>query len=265
MAWYTLYEALESGIITDIRPLLSHHSPTVKQALEQYGISYKDMTSGGGNLIVSVESAISYMIDQGHGQQYYEDCKKGSLVVRLALAQNGLFWDELIHDPHEQVRITIFRKDHSYMKFVLDTKKVDEYGHLADIFSSKPVVNFDELAKFRQNRRYIRCGNSDYEVERRNAMEAKWETRNIIASTLEATMSPWDLFLIGSPVWKINVPGKNIAEIERYEHELRAYNEGKQIFDDFLSDHISPLDFKREMIRLFGRKPLEKKKIVVIY
>lgn len=230
--------AINKGKIKDFRPYLNDKT-AIRIEMAKRGILVDELIEQGEPAVL-VE-----LIEYGHGSEHYYKLKHGRKDVRRALASNGYFRDEFIFDESADVRIEVIYNDPSYIKHVLDTKSTTEFEAIGYILSLQSQLNLDELEQLRENPLYAqykkRYAKQHWAPQRAMfiALDKKWEARNATLSTLEATMSVWDLFIIGNQAWKLAVPAYVIETIELYAEDLRTFKEGHEWFDKVIHGQMS--------------------------
>ena len=229
--------AINKGKIKDFRPYLND-KPAIRIEMAKRGILVDELIEQGE------PSVLVELIEYGHGSEHYHKLKNGRKDVRRALASKGYFLDEFIFDESSDVRKEVIYNDPSYIKHVLDTKSTIEFETIGFILSREAQTNFDELEQLRKNPLYAqykkRYAKQHWASQHATfvALDKKWEARNTTLSTLEATMSAWDLFSIDHQAWKLAVPAYVIETIEQYAEDLRTFKEGREWFDKVMSGQM---------------------------
>lgn len=148
-------------------------------------------------------------INKGKNKElYHEWAKTASKLVRYTLALNGYEHDLLIDDDEHDIRRVIMFKNPSYVE-----RRIDYEYDLDDIWD---IVKYEKHASKRVLETLANyCENSKSRDAK--AIKRKLEVVERPTTLLESTMSAYDLYRTGNPIWAKNIPLNVIADITYFE------------------------------------------------
>lgn len=143
-----------------------------------------------------------------HKEMYHEWAKTASKLVRYTLALNGYEHDLLIDDDEHDIRRVIMFKNPSYVE-----RRIDYEYDLDDIWD---IVQYEKHVSKRVLETLANyCENG--ESRDATAIKRKLEVVERPTTLLESTMSAYDLYRTGNPIWAKNIPLNVIADVVYFE------------------------------------------------
>lgn len=232
-----------AGEITDFEPYFENGSLNyhLRYVLAKNGIEVDRIIEMDGPGTI-----LGFIKDKVHVDRY-EEWKDHPLVdIRKELARAGYFQDDFINDPNIKVREAVIENDmHQGLKRLHDKDDRQNIKHIL-LHSMNPDVDLlsayiDATAKY-QNSIH------DYPEP---ALELKLKGMRYIPTTIEKTMSPYQLYASNSPLWAIELDTLSIEsflDIEKNKGKLsktmfnRIYKyqtQGQYSFDIETGDSIT--------------------------
>ena len=196
-------EELEEGTITDFTTYLENSPTSFRDAMAERGIEIDALIAKGEPSVISV------LISKGYATEHYEDWKTHpDGRVRGALALEGYWPDVFIKDKKPTVRKSVVRAHNEYIPQILNRTESEWYCALC-LIENKLDMPLEILKLFLDTKESKREQNQAYvkPIQLRHDALAKEVT------LLESTMSPYDLFVMGNPLWVKGVQTDVVREI----------------------------------------------------
>lgn len=201
LSYRKFIKKLEAGAIKNFKPYVGAPLDHLK-AMAERGVGIDTL------LLRAEPELIEILIENGHAQEYYDVWKHNSNKdIRIALAKQDLYPEFFIKDGQSDVRITVMKKHPEYRKELIGKTQKEYTAVLDDLFNASDTANVDLelLYRIRNNKNYQKQSYSD-----REAIEAKIACMEQDVELLEATMSPYQLYTLKSPLWARNLTLKQI-------------------------------------------------------
>lgn len=208
---------VRAGEITDFEPYFENDSFNyhLRYVIAKSGIEVERVIEMDGTSTI-----LGFINDRVHTDRYDEWKNHPNVNVRQALARNGYFHDELIHDPEAQVRRVVIETDmHQGLKCLHDK---EDRQNIQFILENSVNPDVDLLSAYidtttKQNTRYPNP-----------ALKLKLKGMRHVPTVIEKTMSEEQLFETGCPLWtKPYTPNRIMGVI------VAQRNLTKQGFTDF--------------------------------
>ena len=238
-----------AGEITDFEPYFKgqwgHDQREQRYVLAKNGIETDRVTlMDGYNTIVNI-------INEGLLPERYEEWKRYPRAgVRQALVDNGYFWDYFINDEDPYIRQSIIEKD-----LRLGLKRLDN-DEDRQVVQTRLLQKTNDELELDILKAYIKA-EKEYGGSEENlvyqALALKYEALTATPSTIEKTMSPYQLYASNSPLRAIELDAlsiESILDIEKNKGKLsktmfnRIYEyqtQGQYCFDIETGDSITIL------------------------
>ena len=177
-----------------------------------------------------------------------------STVVKCSFAEHGYYPERLIHDESFDVRKAIiqYSSDYcaKYARYLLDDElNNNQYWGIFNLCMRCPGLNEETLTKLleKQNgdKPFVQ-GLSNFYV---NGFNAKYEGYRHELTTLDKTMTVYQLYQTGSPAWVKNVSVDTICNIQHAETTLQNRVDIDKVpfelFDDIAIKPKNAMEFSR--------------------
>ena len=196
-------EELEDGTITDFTTYLENSPTSFRDAMAERGIEIDAL------ITKSEPSVISILISKGYATEHYEDWKAHpDGRVRGALALEGYWPDVFIKDKKATVRKSVVRAHNEYIPQILNRTESEWYCALC-LIENKLDMPLEILKLFLDTKESKREQNQAYV----KPIQLRHDARAKEVTLLESTMSPYDLFVMGNPLWVKGVQTDVVREI----------------------------------------------------
>ena len=217
------------GEITDFEPYFKgqwdHDQREQRYILAKNGIETDRVAIiDGYNTIVDI-------IDEGLLPERYEEWKHYPRTgVRLALVDNGYFYDYFINDEdpyirrqiiEKDLRLGIQRLDNDEDRNVIQTKLLGKTSDELELDILKAYIDAEkEYGDTKENLAY-------------QALALKYKALTAVPSTIEKTMTPAQLYASDSPLWALD---HDPDKIKQMINHLRNYPKSEEIFNIVLEE-----------------------------
>lgn len=201
LSYRKFIKKLEADAIKNFKPYAGAPLNHLK-AMAERGVGIDTL------LLRAEPELIEILIENGHAQEHYEVWKHNSnKAIRVALAKQGLYPEFFIKDGQSDVRIEVMKKYPQYRKELIGKTQKEYAAVLDDLFNASDTANMDLelLYSIRNNKNYQKQSYMD-----RKTIEAKIACMEQDVELLEATMSPYQLYTLKSPLWARNLTLKQI-------------------------------------------------------
>lgn len=196
-------EELENGTITDFTTHLEQSPTSFRDAMAERGIEIDALIENGE------PSVISILISKGYATEHYEDWKTHpDGRVRGALALEGYWPDVFIKDKKSTVRTSVARTYNEYIPQILNRTESEWYCALR-LIEKKLDMPLEILKLFLDTKESKRERNQSYV----KPIQLRYDALAKEVTLLESTMSPYDLFVMGNPLWVKGVQTDVVSEI----------------------------------------------------
>lgn len=165
------------------------------------------------------EYVIAEIIRYGYAEEYYEAWAEDSeYEVQEALLEKGLYIELLAKSKNEDTRYEVARRyperTLDYIKS-LDASKQRNIG--ATLLMSQPHPNRKAL-KFVFRLDWHKTG---YNLQ---ILKGKYKVMHKTPTIIEKTMTPFQLYQAGNPLWKLNLSGYNIDCVKYGQYKMDNEN-----------------------------------------
>ena len=207
---------LLNGEITCIEPYFDGHlnlQRNYHMIMAQHGL-YIDKLIGTDDKYVIAE-----LVRHSYAEEHYEEwAENGEDEVQKALLEKGLYVDILAKSKNGDVRFAIAKqypeRTLAYIKS-LDTNKQHHLGFQVLMYQKHPDV---QALKFLLSLGWHITG---YNLQ---ILKSKYKVLHKTPSIIEKTMSPFQLYQAGNPLWKLNLSGYNIASVKQGQSKFDKEN-----------------------------------------
>lgn len=181
--------------------------------------------------IIDGYNTIVDIIHEGLLPERYEEWKHYPRTgVRLALVDNGYFYDYFINDEdpyirrqiiEKDLRLGIQRLDNDEDRNVIQTKLLGKTNNELELDILKAYIDAEEeYGDTEENLAY-------------QALALKYEALTAVPSTIEKTMTPAQLYASDSPLWALDYDPDKIKQMINH---LRNYPKNEKIFNIVLEE-----------------------------
>lgn len=201
LSYRKFIKKLEAGAIKNFKPYAGAPLNHLK-AMAERGVGIDTL------LLRAEPELIEILIENGHAQEHYEVWKHNSnKAIRVALAKQGLYPEFFIKDGQSDVRIEVMKKYPQYRKELIGKTQKEYTAVLDELFSASDTtdVELELLYSIRNDKNYQKQSQLD-----RESIEVKIAGMEQDVELLEATMSPYQLYTLKSPLWARNLTFKQI-------------------------------------------------------
>ena len=204
---------------------MDHDQREQRYILAKNGIETDRVTlMDGYNTIVDI-------INEGLLPERYEEWKRYPRAgVRLALVDNGYFYDYFINDEDPYIRQQIIEKNLRLGIQRLDNDEDRQIVQLQLLQKTNDELELDIL------KAYIDAEEEYGDAEENLAYQAlvlKYEALTAVPSTIEKTMTPAQLYASDSPLWALD---HDPDKIKQMINHLRNYPKNEKIFNIVLEE-----------------------------
>ena len=201
LSYRKFMKKLEAGAIKNFKPYAGAPLDHLK-AMAERGVGIDVI------LLRAEPELIQILIENKHAQEHYEVWKHNSnKAIRVALAKQGLYPEFFIKDGRSDVRIEVMKKYPQYRKELIGKTQKEYTAVLDELFSASDTtdVELELLYSIRNDKNYQKQSQLD-----RESIEVKIAGMEQDVELLEATMSPYQLYTLKSPLWARNLTLKQI-------------------------------------------------------
>lgn len=181
--------------------------------------------------IIDGYNTIVDIINDGLLPERYEEWKHYPRTgVRLALVDNGYFYDYFINDEDPYIRRQIIEKDLHLGLQRLDNDEDRQIIQLQLLQKTNDELELDIL------KAYIDAEEEYGDVEENIAYQAlalKYKALTTVPTTIEKTMTQAQLYVSDSPLWALNYDPDKVKQMINH---LRNYPKGEEIFNIVLEE-----------------------------
>lgn len=192
-----------AGEITDFEPYFleqydSNQTDQYDQMDRRYILAKNGIETDRVTLMDGYNTIID-IINDGLLTERYEEWKRYPRAgVRQALVDNGYFWDYFINDEDPYIRQSIIEKDLRLGLKRLDNDEDRQVVQTRLLRKTNDELELDIL------KAYIDAEKEYGDTEENlvyQALALKYEALTAVPSIIEKTMSPYQLYASGSPLW----------------------------------------------------------------
>lgn len=195
--------ALDNKTITDFTTYLENSPTSFREAMADRGIEVDALVAK------DEPSVIKKLVANGFATEHYHKWKKHpDARVRGALALEGYWPDVFIKDDKSEVRNSVANAYHEYIPQILNRTMSEWYCalHLIEHNLDMPIEILKLFLEARESQKSLHS----YDVK---PIQLRYDSLVKKATLLEATMSPFDLFITGNPLWVNGVPSDVVSKI----------------------------------------------------
>jgi hypothetical protein len=229
MDLFEFEEAVKNSEITDVEPYMRKQKFDMhRSVLARHGIEVDRIIKRDGIQVI-IE-----LIERGLETERYEGWKNHpSVNVREALAEQGYYHDCYINDKSPRVRNAVINKD--------NRQGLKRMHNPSDRFSIRRQLIYQTCPDIEVLTAYLDTVTQSElkNYEARNEIELlklKQKSLQMTPTTIEKTMTPYQLFEVDNPLWMSEYTAEEIDNIiYSYEHIGEEYQQKpdcvKLIFD----------------------------------
>lgn len=207
---------LLNGEITCIEPYFDGHLSLQRNyhnIMAQHGLYIDKLIKTDDKYV------IAELVRHGYAEEHYlEWAENGEDEVQKALLEKGLYVDILSQSGNEDVQFAIAKqypeRTLAYIKS-LDANKQRHLGFQVLMYQKHPDVH---ALKFLLGLDWHITG---YNLQ---ILKSKYKVLHKVPSIIEKTMSPFQLYQAGNPLWKLNLSGYNIASVKQGQYKFDKEN-----------------------------------------
>lgn len=159
------------------------------------------------------------LVRYDHAQEYYEEwAKNADGEVQKELLNKGLYVDILSQSKDANVRFAVAKKYPERTLFYLkqlDSEKQRDQGFLLLMAQKEPNI---KALEFLLNLDWC---NSSYNLQ---ILKSKYELMHLVPTTIEKTMTPYQLYKANNAFWMANLSGYNIASVQQGQEKFNDKN-----------------------------------------
>lgn len=207
---------LLNGDIACIEPYFDGHAILQRSyhfMMARHGLYIERLIEAGN------EYDIAEIVRYGHAEEYYEDWANDSeYEVQAALLEKGLYVDILAKSKNGDVRYEVARRyperTLAYIKS-LEPNKQRNLGTTLLMLQTHP----DRKAlKYLFGLDWHKTG---YNLQ---ILKSKYKVMHKVPTVIEKTMTPYQLYQTGNPLWKLNLSGYNIDCVKYGQYKMEREN-----------------------------------------
>lgn len=207
---------LLNGDITCIEPYFDNHLNLQRNyhlIMAQHGLYIEKLIKTDDKYV------LAELVRNGYAEEHYEEwAENGEDEVQKALLEKGLYVDILSQSENEDVRFAIAKqypkRTLAYIKS-LDANKQRHLGFQVLMYQKHPDV---QALKFLLNLDWHTTG---YNLQ---ILKSKYKVMCKTPTIIEKTMTPFQLYQAGNPLWELNLSGYNIASVKQGQYKFDNEN-----------------------------------------
>lgn len=207
---------LLNGEITCIEPYFDGHLSLQRNyhnIMAQHGLYIDKLIKTDDKYV------IAELVRHGYAEEHYlEWAENGEDEVQKALLEKGLYVDILSQSGNEDVQFAIAKqypeRTLAYIKS-LDANKQRHLGFQVLMYQKHPDVH---ALKFLLGLDWHITG---YNLQ---ILKGKYKVMCKTPTVIEKTMTPFQLYQTGNPLWKLNLSGYNIASVKQGQYKFDNEN-----------------------------------------
>lgn len=223
---------IHNNEITDYTPYLTAKPASIQVCMAKHGILVPELCAQANPIV------LAELIRCGFAKDKYAEWKNENALVRRALAENGYFHEELIHDSEYKVRLAVVKSNPAYATYLVETKSKKEYDELIHWYKTLVSVSFDDLEKliahpfFEKQERYVR-----------DSIQCKYDTRNIKMSAFTKTMNYEQVMRFEGEDWQHLFSGIHLLYLLPNSDVVRRHKDGLDLIADYLEGDIGSVGY----------------------
>lgn len=207
---------LLNGEITCIEPYFDGHlnlQRNYHNIMAKHGLYIDKLIETGDEYI------IAELVRHDYAEEYYEEwAKNGEDEVQKALLEKGLYVDILAESENGDVRFAVAKQYPERTLACIKSLGGDKQRHLGFqvlMHQAHPDV---QALKFLLSLDWHITG---YNLQ---ILKSKYKVMHKVPSIIEKTMTPFQLYQAGNPLWKLNLSGYNIASVKQGQYKFDKEN-----------------------------------------
>ena len=196
-------KALDDKTITDFTTYLENSPASFREVMAERGIEVDALVAK------NEPSVIEKLVANGYATEKYERWKKHpDARVRSALALKGYWPDFFINDKKPNVRKSVARAYNEYIPQLLNRTESEWYCayHLICRNIDMPIEILKSFLDDEESKK-------DYHFTDIKPIQLRYDALIKKTTLLETTMSQYELFIMGNPLWVKGVPTDVISKI----------------------------------------------------
>lgn len=223
---------IHNNEITDYTLYLTAKPASIQVCMAKHGILVPELCEQANPIV------LAELIRCGFAKDKYAEWKKKNALVRRALAENGYFHEELIHDSEYKVRLAVAKSNPAYAKYLVETKSKKEYDELILWYKTLVSVSFNDLEKliahpfFEKQERHVR-----------QSIQCKYETRNIKMSAFTKTMNYEQIMRFEGEDWQHLFCGVHLLQLLTNSDVVRHHKDGLDLIADYLEGDLFGMEY----------------------
>lgn len=207
---------LLNGEITCIEPYFDGHlnlQRNYHMIMAQHGLYIDKLIETNDKYV------IAELVRHGYAEEHYlEWAENGEGEVQQALLEKGLYVDILSQSENEDVRFAVAKqypeRTLAYIKS-LDGDRQRHFGFQVLMYQKQPDI---KALKFLFSLNWHKTG---YNLQ---ILKSKYKVICKTPTIIEKTMTPFQLYQAGNPLWKLNLSGYNIASVKQGQYKFDNEN-----------------------------------------
>lgn len=186
------------------------------------------------------KNRIKQMICNGEGQEYYQEwTKHPDSSVRYTLAETGYAPEVFIHDKELPIRELVLRQYPEYLPYLL--------GNSENLMIVNECLEMQTEISVPILEQHITDLKNDKHDYHKDDMETKLKSLLYEPTAIEQTMSPLQLYQVGSPLW-----ARPFTPIAIYQIQSVERSHGKNAASPLVDPLMSTAE-RRDMMWEIGK------------
>ena len=207
---------LLNGEITCIEPYFDGHlnlQRNYHRLMAEHGLYIEKLIETDDKWV------LAELVQHGYAEEHYEEwAKNGEDEVQKALLEKGLYIDILSQSGNEDVQFAIAKQYPKRTLAYIKSLEPDRQRHLGFqvlMYQTQPDI---KALKFLFSLDWRKTG---YNLQ---ILKGKYKVMCKTPTVIEKTMTPFQLYQTGNPLWKLNLSGYNIASVKQGQYKFDNEN-----------------------------------------
>lgn len=162
---------------------------------------------------------LAELVRNGYAEEHYEEwAKNGEDEVQKALLEKGLYVELLSQSENDDVRFAVAKQYPERTLAYIKSLEPDRQRHLGFqvlMYQTQPDI---KALKFLFSLDWRKTG---YNLQ---ILKGKYKVMCKTPTVIEKTMTPFQLYQTGNPLWKLNLSGYNIASVKQGQYKFDNEN-----------------------------------------
>lgn len=187
-------------------------------------------------------NAIIYGKEREHYDEWFADA---SIELKELFAELGYYPDQLVHEQKTRIAVIEYSIEYceKYARYVIDDKlSQNDYVYVFNMCEHCPNLDRETITKLVNHQHAER--KLDDKTQYRRAFSIKYEGLCKELSTIEKTMSNYQLYRINNNAWVNNLAINAIINIQYAEKHING-KITKKLFNELVMDHHKGVSFNK--------------------